>query len=193
MPVANKTMIDAGLRKAGFGGLTDPSLFDQIAMVISGRTPAEGHARFRSMLLSVEPDKRRIAYQAIAPKLRFKAYPLEDYERQGAVIADQRHLPSYDPTTLKVEDWKPQEIETQEHKQTKLEEYASNCISHDLREENAKQQLTLVCERCTFERKWRVKRRSSAYKLATQEGWDVKGWQGKQATICSACNKSRLN
>lgn len=127
-PVQNKTMIDAGLKKAGFGGLNDPRLFDQIAFVISGKSEKDGHARFRSMLLAVEPEERRKAYQAIAPKLRFRAHPLEDYERQGAVIADQNQLPSYDPATLEVKDWRPQEITTQEYVHNFMHDVESGCL-----------------------------------------------------------------
>lgn len=131
MPKANQTMIDAGLKKIGFGGLDDPNLFDQIAFVVSGHGPKEGHARFLSLLMSAEPEQRKIAYDAIAPKLRFKALPLEDYIRMGAAEADRRQLPIYNKETLVVEEWKRQEVTTQDYIKDFLNdvEQPCNCTS----------------------------------------------------------------
>src|ERR1035438_6443707 len=113
MPTAqNSVLINKQLQKLGFGTLKDPSLFDQMAMVI------RDHQHFRRLLMSVEEGQRHVAYEALASKLRFKAKPLEDYVIESRTLAEQNQLPHYDPKTLAVTEWKPQEIVTQEHKET---------------------------------------------------------------------------
>ena len=125
------------------------------------------------------PDRKE-AYDCLAPKLRFKAKSLEDYEIESRRIAEEKQLPHYDPATLGATEWKPQEIETQEHRLAKI---AENSIAQDLREQGATQQLRLTCRVCTYEQVFRVKRRSSAYKLARQDGWQV----DKHTALCRSC------
>lgn len=193
-----RNKVDRELKRLGFGGLDDPTLFDQIAYVLSCKGPELGHRKFRSMLLSVEPAQRQIAYQSIAPKLSFKARPLEDYEREGAEVADQLKLPTYDPKTLMIEEWRPQVIETVEYRQKRsaLELAAEQAIVRDLRETGAQLQLTLTCEVCTHEGQWRVKRKDKGLKIARNDGWLIKDYSpvedglAKQ-TLCPACKRSR--
>src|SRR5271166_5161743 len=109
MPTAqNSVLVNKQLQKLGFGTLKDPNLFDQMAMVI------RDHTHFRRLLMSVEEGQRHIAYEALASKLRFKAKPLEDYVIESRTLAEQNQLPHYDPKTLAVTAWKPQEITTEE-------------------------------------------------------------------------------
>src|ERR1017187_1797284 len=117
MPIAtnNSVLVNKQLQKLGFGTLKDPSLFDQMAMVI------RDHTHFRRLLMAVEEGQRHIAYEALALKLRFKAKPLEDYITESKILAEQNQLPHYDPKTLAVTEFKPQSFETDEYKR-KLED-----------------------------------------------------------------------
>src|ERR1017187_7252061 len=111
MPTAqNSVLINKQLQKLGFGTLKDPSLFDQMAMVI------RDHTHFRRLLMAVEEGQRHIAYEALALKLRFKAKPLEDYITESKILAEQNQLPHYDPKTLVATEFKPQSFETEEFK-----------------------------------------------------------------------------
>src|ERR1035441_1676797 len=112
MPTAsnNSVLVNKQLQKLGFGTLKDPSLFDQMAMVI------RDHTHFRRLLMAVDEEQRHIAYEALASKLRFKAKPLEDYITESKILAEQNQLPHYDPKTLAVTEFKPQSFETEEFK-----------------------------------------------------------------------------
>lgn len=212
MPTAqNSVLVNHKLQKLGFGTLKDPTLFDQMAAVI------RDHTHFRRLLMAVEQGQRHVAYQALAAKLRFKAKPLEDYEIESRTLAEQNQLPHYDPKSLAVTEWKPQEIETQAYKarkcacgmtfnptagelecgdcriaRDKLAKIAAEAIDRDLREAEATQQLTLCCRVCTYEQKFRVKKRSAAYKIARSYGWMIEH-KGTTA-LCRACKpKDSLN
>src|ERR1035441_7780363 len=89
MPIAtnNSVLVNKQLQKLGFGTLKDPSLFDQMAMVI------RDHTHFRRLLMAVDEGQRHIAYEALALKLRFKAKPLEDYITESKILAEQNQLP----------------------------------------------------------------------------------------------------
>src|ERR1035438_7957154 len=112
MPIAtnNSVLVNKQLQKLGFGTLKDPSLFDQMAMVI------RDHTHFRRLLMAVDEGQRHIAYEALALKLRFKAKPLEDYITESKILAEQNQLPHYDPKTLVATEFKPQSFETDEYK-----------------------------------------------------------------------------
>lgn len=186
MPVAqNHRQVNRELQRLGLGHLKDPNLIANMAFLV------RDHDHFRGILMHMPMPDRKEAYDCLAPKLRFKAKPLEDYEIESRRIAEEKQLPHYDPATLGATEWKPQEIETQEHRlsrfdepaQSSLAKVAERAISTDLREQNATQQLRLTCRMCTYEQVFRVKRRSSAYKLARQDGWQV----DKHTALCRSC------
>lgn len=179
MPTArNSVLINKQLQKLGFGTLKDPNLFAQMAMVI------RDHTHFRRLLMAVEPGQRHTAYEALASKLRFTAKPLEDYEIESRTLAEQNQLPHYDPKTLAVTAFKPQVIETEEYRLSKVAEEA---IDRDLREAEATQECTLVCAGCTREQKFRVKKRSAMPKVARQYGWM---FPSRDKALCMACSSN---
>jgi len=183
MPTASKNsvLVNRELQRMGFGTLKDPNLFDQMAMVI------RDHQHFRRLLMAVEQGQRHVAYEALAAKLRFKAKPLEDYELESRQLAEQNQLPHYDPKTLAVTEWKPQEIKTTAY----LQSVAEKAIDRELRESEATQECTLVCAKCTYEQKFRVKKRSIMPHVARQDGWTFSE-DGKKA-FCRACSKQFMN
>jgi hypothetical protein len=185
--VQNIRQVNRELQRLGLGHLKDPNLMAQMAFLV------RDHAHFRGMLMHMPPADRHEAYKCLAPRLRFKALPLEDYEIQSKQEAEKRQLPEYDPKTLEAREWGSRNVETPEYKaepRSVLTETAEKAIARDLREAGAKYQLELVCSICTFEQKIRVKRKSSAYKIAKQDGWTFTE-QGKKA-LCFACSKKRL-
>jgi len=186
----NSVLINKQIQKLGFGTLKDPNLFDQMAVCI------RDHTHFRRLLMAVDPEQRHIAYEALHNKLRFAAKPLEDYVTESKILAEQNQLPHYDPKTLAVTEWKPQEIETQEYKQEvsvrdkKFITIAEEAIDRDLREASATQQCILTCAHCTYEQEFRVKKRSAMPKVARQYGWT---FPTTDKALCRACSKSTMN
>jgi hypothetical protein len=234
--------INRELQRLGMGKLSDPKLFDQMAFLV------RDHDHFRGMLMHETQEVRNQMYQCLAPRLRFKALPLDVYEAQSKRIAEEKQLPQYNPSNLECREIRPYHVKSEEFRaqeqgrreaeafvssmqepsaatgvcsgcgkeyaraylnngklapndgrchlcgpapRSVLDEVAEKSIARDLREAGSNYQLTLVCSRCTFEQKIRVKRKPSAYKLAKQDGWTFPE-QGKKA-LCFACSKSRLN
>jgi hypothetical protein len=159
--VQNVAKVNKELQRLGFGTLKDPNLFNQMAMVI------RDHTHFRRLLMSVDEGQRHIAYQALAAKLRFKPWPLEDYIIESRTLAEQNQLPHYDPKTLSLKEFEVQNVKTE------LEAVAEEAIDRDLREGQATQQVELVCKKCTRAQKFRVKSRRTLYKLAAEHGWFI--------------------
>ncbi len=196
--VQNKAQINRELQRIGLGKLSDPRLFDQMAFLV------RDHAHFRGMLMHETPSDRAQMYQCLAPRLRFKAKPLEDYVAESKRIAEEKQLPQYNPTDLacreitpyhhKTEEFKARELdmETGAHEpRSVLTKTAEEAIARSLREEGARYQLKLVCSECTYERApIRVKRKPSAYKIAKQEGWT---FPALDKALCFACSKRHVN
>ncbi len=242
--IQNQKQVNAELQRLGFGTLKDPTLPDQFAAVI------RDHAHFRGILMHIPQGMERANwYQALSTKVRFKAKPLADYEMESRILAEQNQLPTYDPKTLEVKEFKPQEFRTrrddvicelcdqgeavtgdgkwhnygtpaqvvcatcpfvsdgypvapsrpvdydgnpnlvateQAEQSSKLAKVANEAIDRDLREAQATQQLSLVCRVCTYEQKFRVKKRIAAYKIARQYGWTIES-KGTTA-LCRACS-----
>lgn len=253
--VQNKKLVNRELQRLGLGHLNDPNLIAQMAYLV------RDHDHFRGILMHMPPGDRHEAYKCLAPKLRFKALSLEDYEIQSKQLAEKNQLPEYNAATLEAKEWgsrnvsterkktcalclagdpittgapvqyhnyKPQDsgatkiaccdsdfipsgciisgriagctdylasddeitasqMESAEHAE-ELAETAQRAIAKDLREEGAKYQLRLVCRQCTFEQTFRVKRKSSAYKLARTDGWQI----DSATALCRLC-KATIN
>jgi hypothetical protein len=74
-----KRKLDNQLMVMGLSGLNDPAFLDQFAVLISTYF-GDKHRFFEDLLGQCDADKRAEMYQAIAPRLLFKALPLSDYE-----------------------------------------------------------------------------------------------------------------
>src|ERR1017187_4447682 len=57
------------------------------------------HEEFRKMLQAVDPEKRKIAYEVMRPRLSFKAKPLDVYISEAGQEAESKRLPTWDETT----------------------------------------------------------------------------------------------
>jgi hypothetical protein len=83
-----KRKIDNELMTMGLVGLDDPELIQQMAYLVSS-WPGDKHDFLRDLLNECEPEKRYEMYEAIAPKLKFKALSFSQYEAQIAIRAGQ--------------------------------------------------------------------------------------------------------
>lgn len=156
----NRTQVNAELKKLGFGGLEDNNLMQQLAFFI------DSHNKFRSLLLSTHPEKRREAYEALRPHLRFTPKPLDVYEMEGQQKAEREQLPYYNPTTGELTPMRSPEIS--------LDELAQEAIAEN-QHEKAGRKLELVCTHCTGFELFPAKTRKAANKAAHAAGWRVIG------------------
>jgi hypothetical protein len=62
-----KRRMNEHLQSHGLGSLDDPTILLQLAVMV------RDHDHFRAVLMKVTADKRALCYQALAPKLKFKA------------------------------------------------------------------------------------------------------------------------
>lgn len=81
-----KRQLENELLTMGLADLTDPELIQQLADLVSA-FPGDKHDFMRDLLNECDPDRRYEMYHAIAPKLRFPALPLPQYETQIALKA----------------------------------------------------------------------------------------------------------
>jgi hypothetical protein len=160
------------LAKKGLGGLDDPNLFHQMAFLI------RDHEHFRGILMLVPPQDRYTAYTALAPKLTFKAKPLDDYEAEAKYEAERKQLPVIDSRTGELREFKAPDIN----------ELATKAIKDAEKAETAKGNLRLTCSKCTAYGTFPAKNRVQAYFDAKVLGWMVEG----ETAICPKCPAIRL-
>lgn len=180
---AEKARMNTHLRKHGLGGLEDPTLLEQLAFFV------KTHAKFQEMLMRVEPAERANSYKAIAPRLSFKAKPLEDY-----VIAAKReaeNLPVYDHKTLAVTmpnapvmsgemkeaiTGKTLEARTlEERREAERLEKAEGAIAEDLGQTQARGRLEIMCRKCQFGTTVYALNRGDAFETLIANGWKISG------------------
>jgi hypothetical protein len=174
---AERRKIDAELRKLGFGGLQDPNLNQQIAFFI------RNHEQFRNQLFSVEPEKRKLAYDQLRPHLRFPAKPLDVYEAEMKEIAEQKQLPTLREGEVYPTPYKPGEVGTK----PKIEVAAEKAIEREAKQEDATGHIFLVCRYCLFGQAFVGENRKAANADAFDEGWRMDG----EKPLCPKCCKKR--
>ena len=177
MPVSldQRQKINHELKKCGFGGIDDPNLFAQIALLYTT------HDSFRGLLMSTMPDQRRIAYEAIRPHLCFVAKPLDVYERE---IHEKAEREQWDVIHKDNPHWpqpfKVSEIETDEYKLQKVAQEAIETCEW----EKAKGVLEMVCRTCLVAEHFPAAKRREAVKRAHDEGWRWDERNGSTHTFC---------
>jgi len=168
--------INHELKKVGFGGIDDPNLFSQIATLY--RT----HDSFRGLLMSTRPDQRRIAYEAIAPKLSFIAKPLDVYEHE---IHEKAEREQWDVIHKDNPHWpqpfKVGEVESDEYKLEKAAQEAIEAQKHA----EAKGVMEFVCTHCTVLGAFPAVTRKQARKDAQAAGWRWAERNGVLKTYCA--------
>ena len=182
--VAQKAKIDHELKRLGFGGLDDPNLIPSIAFLV------KTHDQFRGQLFSVLPEKRREAYEALRPHLRFDAKPLDVYEAEMKELAERQQIPGYDNATHQLVPFKAGSAE--------LDLIATEAIRQK-RHEDSGGTLEMVCSHCTVSAIFRAKLRKDAEKQAHIDGWRSDGrktycpkhvpGRGSIVLTCADCEK----
>lgn len=164
---ADQKQINAELRRTGLGSLDDPNIVQSMAFLI--RT----HDHFRQVLLAVDPENRRMAYQALSPHLRFRPKTVDQYEMEGARLAEEAKKPTFDSATgtIKEFDSKPIEIRAME------------AIQQSRIARETKGSLSLVCKRCTKEGVFPGKNRKECAREAVNAGWR----QVNDRDLCPEC------
>lgn len=126
--VQNKAQINRELQRIGLGKLSDPKLFDQMAFLV------RDHDHFRGMLMHEEPSNRKQMYDCLAPRLRFKAKPLYDYEAESKRIAEEKQLPQYNPKNLECREIRPYHLKSEEFQAMENERRQSEAFVGSMRE-----------------------------------------------------------
>lgn len=168
-----RTKINHELKKVGFGGLDDPTIFQQIA------TLYKTHETFRGLLMSTAPDQRRVAYEALRPHLSFVAKPLDVYEREVKERAEREQWDVWNGTTYP-DKFKVSEIESEEYKLARLAAEAIEQKAH----EAAKGCLEVCCTKCTIVQRFPADTRKQASKAAHDAGWR---WDERNGTKRQYC------
>lgn len=183
-----KQRMNKHLQSHGLGSLDDPTILLQLAVLV------KDHEHFRAVLMKVTADKRALCYQALAPKLRFKAKPLDVYESEAKRIAEEMRLPTYDPKTLAVTEFKNAPISEfakeaisgktkQERQASALKRRAEDAIAEDLGQGLARGRMFISCTRCDFGATVYATDRIDAYKTLASEGWALEG----EKAFCPDC------
>lgn len=81
------------MKRAGLGGLDDPTIIHQVAYMV------RDHVHFRQILTAVEPEKRTLAYESMKPYLRFEPKALDVYIAEAADLAARRE---YSPSAIDI-------------------------------------------------------------------------------------------
>lgn len=168
-----RQQINHKLKTLGFGGLEDPTIFQQIA------TLYRNHDAFRGLLMSTAPDQRRIAYDSLRPHLCFVPKPLDVYERETKERAEREQWDVYDGSAYP-QPFKVGEIESDEYKLQKLAAEALEQTAH----EKAGGTLELCCLKCTFVEHFPAPTRKQAIKTAHDRGWRWDERNGRKRTYC---------
>ena len=167
---SERKKINSFLGRAGLAQLDEPAaLVGQLATVI------QDHDHVRRLLERCEPEQRYGMYEALAPRLRFKAKTLGDYLIENAQEAEARQWPTVAPDGTLLP-YKPVEVES-------LEYVAEQAIKADM----AKERLWLVCKKCTKEAVFFGERRVDCIKEARSVGWTYQEIDGTGREICPNC------
>lgn len=86
MDPKQKRRVENELLTMGLAGLNDPELIEQLAHLVSA-WPGDKHDYLRDLLNECDQDKRYEMYEALRPKLKFKALSFSQYEAQIALKA----------------------------------------------------------------------------------------------------------
>jgi hypothetical protein len=126
--VQNVRQVNRELQRLGLGKLSDPKLFDQMAFLV------RDHGHFRGMLMHETPFDRSEMYKCLAPRLRFKALPLDVYEAQSKRLAEEKQLPQYNPSTLEVKEIAPYHLKSEGFKAQEQQRREAEAFVSSMRE-----------------------------------------------------------
>ena len=158
-----KRRINRYLGDRGLPDLDGPGLFAELAAHV------RDHAHFLSLLVTCVPEERSNMYNALAPNLRFKAKPLEEYITEARNQAEREQLPwiAEDGT---LQQYYPPEVDSQSAIDGQIIK-DQNTIEGALAPVVAKWRLTVRCKRCTREETFYGADKWEAVMAAREAGW----------------------
>lgn len=169
MDQAQKRKLENELLVMGLKSLKDPDLVQQMADMVSA-WHGDKHEFLRDLLNECDADLRSEMYQAIAPKLKFKALSFGDYEariaeKAGQMISQRR---------MRVEGDRPKPIEVGDKSYLPVpKEMASHVVA------------TMRCHTCHVSEQFVGADVFSAIKAARNAGWKLD--LAIQKECCSKC------
>lgn len=174
LPLEKQKAVNRLLGEAGLGQLSDPGLIPQLASFV------RDHAHFRSLLVACEPEHRYDMYQALAPRLAFKARTLDEYIAEARNDAAARQLPTVD------EDGKFRPYSVPEiGERPVIEAVVQEAVEAALLPKH----LRLMCSKCTREATFHGVYKSDTVEAARKAGWLLTYVSGEPKEICPDCRK----
>ena len=155
-----KRQLENMLLREGLAGLSDPDLIQQLANLVSN-WQGDRHEFLQDLINQCDADKRHEMYQAIVPKLRFKALPLSTYESRIAMRASE--MVSHGK--MRVEGRRPMPLEVMA------------AIA------------TLTCYQCKKMEQYASDTPAGAMIMARKYGWVRE--KGVNKEVCRACDQRR--
>src|ERR1017187_3745228 len=142
------------------------------------------HEEFRKMLQAVDPEKRKVAYDVMRPRLSFKAKPLDVYISEAGQEAESKRLPTWDEKTHTTTEFVPA-------RNADLAKVAEEVIREGVAFDASGKRLRLTCSKCTTEATFPGATIVDAVVSARKSGWvyDAK----MQREICPKCPAYRPN
>jgi len=165
-----KRKLENELMVMGLAGLDDPELIQQMADLVSN-WPGDKHDYMRDLLNECEPEKRYELYHAIAPKLRFKALSLPQYEAQIGLKAGQM----VSQGRMRVEGQAPRAIEIGGHRLPVVSKHEADAVV-----------ATVRCHRCPKVDKFIADTPAGAMIEARKAGWTRE--KGVNKETCPECS-----
>lgn len=172
MDQTEKRQLDNFLIREGLSGLQDPDLIQQLANLVSnypGDLSAK-HRFFEDLINQCEAVNRYEMYQAMAPKLSFRAYTLAQYEssirqRASELISQRRmRVEGQEPAPLEVGGQKYEEV---------AESESTACV------------VTLKCHKCHEKTAYVEATPVAAMTMARADGWIRE--KGVNKELCPKC------
>jgi len=158
----------------GLATLDDPrGLIQQIAFLCNDEK------RFRNLLMTVEPDKRHLAYESLRPHIRnFVPKPLDEYIIEARQEAERLQLPEFDQATNEVREWGTKAVQ----------DAANRAVLREVRRAEAKGNMELVCGRCTLAETFFAANKQEAIEMAKGGGWTQYWLNDKIRALCPKCS-----
>ena len=162
---AKEKRIDRALKKHGFGGTDDPTLMKQLAFLV------RDHEHFRRILVTVAPEKRHDAYEALRSEIkRFVPKPLDVYLAESADLAARKEQGSEYAV------------------QSDLDLLAQDAIRKQQAIAEKKGLLKLTCRMCPRSESFTGKTPDDAYSAARIDGWRRVTERVQEYFLCPQCS-----
>lgn len=164
-----KRKLENQLLVMGLSRMNDPELIQQLADLVSN-WQGDKHDFFQDLLNECDANRRAEMYNAMAPKLRFKALPLSQYEmriseRAGKMVSQGK---------MRVEGQAPRPINVGNQKYAEVDqEHATHAM------------LTLHCYKCTFYERFLGETPVGAMIEGRKAGWIRDQVRNKE--VCPKC------